>query len=74
MFNYEPCCANCKYANWYPIPYMFPWCSPKCSKHKKDILHLVEDYLINHNNYFNVNTKRSFEFEDMEDALDARRV
>ena len=37
MFNYEPCCANCKYANWYPIPYMFPWCSPKCSKHKKDI-------------------------------------
>ena len=36
------------------------------TKHKKDILHLVEDYLINHNNYFNVNTKRSFEFEDME--------
>ena len=23
-------CSNCKYADYYPIPYLYPWTDPYC--------------------------------------------
>ena len=36
------------------------------TKGKKDLPHLIEEYFINHENYYKVDPKRSFAFEDME--------
>lgn len=37
-FIVDPCCAKCKYADFYPISFFdFRFAEPKCSIHKRSI-------------------------------------